>query len=189
MKAVIKKDLLHLFSRTIEIMAQKDKTDLEELKDLSEHAIEDVAVHKDMDLVSITVLIYSIYKIFPDISDEHYKDLYLEMQRAQQQLEQNNMGRYNQEVKVLFDLVRNANAKIKVHLNDVMHAARIKKSASLLSKGLSIGQAAGIMGLSNWDLQQYIGRTVYYNEHKECTPCESRVDLAFKLFGVSRNRF
>jgi len=186
MKAVIKKDLLHLLSKAVEITAQRDNTDLEELKDLSEHAIEDVAVHKDLDLVSVTVLIYSLYKIFPDISEEHYKDIFLEMKKAQQQLEQNNMGRYNQEIKVLFDLVRGANAKIKVHLEDVMHAARIKKSASLLSKGLSIGQAAGIMGLSNWDLQQYVGKTTYFSGHKECTPCAARMDTAFKWFGVVR---
>lgn len=187
MKAVIKKDILYLLSKTIAILDRKDTKDLEELKTLSEHAIEDVAVHKDIDLVSITLLIYSIYKVFPDIGEEHYKDILTELKKIQQQLAQNNLGRYNQEVKLLYEIIKNANAKIKTYLEDVMHAARIKKSASLLRKGLSIGQAAGIMGLSNWDLQQYVGKTTYLTEHKECTPCASRLDLAFSLFGAVKS--
>ena len=74
--------------------------------------------------------------------------------------------------------------QIKEHFNDVMVAARIKKSASLLSKGLSIGQAAGLMGLSNWDLQQYAGHSTTYEEHKEKLPAVKRLRTALKLFGM-----
>lgn len=184
MKGVIKKDLLHILTRAAEILERKDPSDLEELKALSDQAIEDVAVHKDIDLISATVLIYSIYKILPDLKEEDYKDLLVEFKRSLSNLQQNQLGRYNQNIKTLYDLIRKSNAKVKIHLQDVMHAARIKKSASLLRKGLSIGQAAGLMGLSNWDLQQYIGGTTMIDLKKESFSVNKRVNLALQIFGV-----
>jgi hypothetical protein len=65
-----------------------------------------------------------------------------------------------------------------------MHAARIKKSASLLRKGLSVGQAAGIMGLSNWDLQQYVGHTTDQEHPSETVDPILRVRNALAIFGV-----
>ncbi|MEK6809961.1 MAG: hypothetical protein AABY40_04760, partial [Nanoarchaeota archaeon] len=59
------------------------------------------------------------------------------------------------------------------------------KSAALFEKGLSIGQAAGLMGLSNWDLQAYAGKTTALDQHEESIPATKRVSTALKLFGVS----
>ncbi|MEK6938521.1 MAG: hypothetical protein AABX04_05735 [Nanoarchaeota archaeon] len=185
MKGVIKKDLLLILSKTIDILKTKDSSDIEELKNLSEQAIEDVAVHKDIDLISATVLVYSIYKVLPEIKEEDYKDLMVELESALSNLQQNQLGRYNQKIKSLYDILRRDNSDVKMHLQDVMHAARIKKSASLLKKGLSIGQAAGLMGLSNWDLQQYVGGTTLLGQHKEIYPANKRLGLALKLFGVT----
>ncbi|MFA6461934.1 MAG: hypothetical protein WCV90_06730 [Candidatus Woesearchaeota archaeon] len=184
MKGVIKKDLLQLLTRVIDILQTKETKDLEELKNLSEQAIEDVAVQKDLDLVSLTVLIYSIYKILPEIKEENYKDIVVELNHALQNLQQSQYGRYNQSIKSLYTVISRENAKVKVHLQDVMQAARIKKSASLLRKGLSIGQAAGLMGLSNWDLQQYVGGTTMLDLHKEILPVNKRMDWALQIFGV-----
>ena len=66
-----------------------------------------------------------------------------------------------------------------------MDAAKIKKSALLLQKGLSIGQAAGLMGLTNWDLQEYAGKTTSTEGHNESLPAKKRFINALKIFGVS----
>jgi len=54
----------------------------------------------------------------------------------------------------------------------------------LLQHGLSIGQAAGLMGLSNWDLQQYVGKTVFMDQHREQFPAKKRFRLALDIFGI-----
>ena len=63
MKAVIKKEIIYDLTKAIEILETKEDKDIEELQELSNHSIEDVAIHKDLDIISITVLIYSIYKV------------------------------------------------------------------------------------------------------------------------------
>jgi len=74
--------------------------------------------------------------------------------------------------------------QVKEHLQDVMQAARIKKGTALLEKGLSVGQAAGLMGLSNWDLQQYAAKTTALRFEAETLPAKERMKLAFSMFGV-----
>ncbi len=184
MKEVLKKDILNILDKTISILEVREHKDFEELKLLSDQAVESVALHKDLDVISITVLVYSIYKIAKDMLPQNYKDLLTELKSTKKYLEKNQFRNYNNSIKTLFNIVRRSNTKVKEHLEDVMHAARIKKSAVLLTKGLSIGQAAGLMGLSNWDLQQYAGRTTSLEQHKEAVPATKRMMTALKIFGV-----
>jgi hypothetical protein len=184
MKDVIKKELLNDINQTIEILNKREDKDIEELKELSGHSIEDVALHKDLDLVSVSVLIYSLYKIVHSMPEKDYQDLVKELQNARKYLQNNGFGRYNKSIKTLFKIVKKSDAKVKQHLDDVMTAARIKKSSELLKKGLSIGQAAGIMGLTNWDLQDYVGKTNFLDIKQGDVSVNKRLTNAFNLFGV-----
>ena len=185
MEEAIKKEILYDLTQAIAILEKRETKDVEELRVLSDHGIEDVAVHKNLDLISLTVLIYSLYKIIASIPDRDYQSIIKELQNAKSSLEKNQLGKYNSSIKNLFQLVRKSNAKVKVHLQDVMEAAKIKKSAALFEKGLSIGQAAGLMGLSNWDLQAYAGKTMALEQHEESIPAAKRVATALKIFEVS----
>lgn len=171
--------------KALRILQEREATDVEELKNLSDHAIEDIALQKDLELVSVTVLLYSLYKIINDIDAQNYNGIVTEMKAAKSGLEQKDLGKYNRGIKKLYELVRRGDSKIKEHLDDVMQAARIKKGTSLLQRGLSIGQAAGLMGLSNWDLQPYAGKTMVLDQHDETFPAQKRVTAALKLFGIN----
>lgn len=184
MKEEIKKEILYDLRETIKILERPEKKDAEELKLLSDHAIEDVAVHKDLDMISITVLIYSIYKVINCLQKENYESMMTELKNAETALENEDFSKYNRSIKLLYNAINRCSAKVKEHLQDVMHAARIKKGTALLQKGLSIGQAAGLMGLSNWDLQQYAARTTAFEGHQEKVLAKKRVIFAMKLFGV-----
>ena len=184
MKEAIKKEILHDISKAITILQVREAKDLRELKELSDHAIEDVAVEKDLDLISITVLIYSIYKVLESLPDVDYSNIIDQLQEAADVLQRGNLGAYNKSIKQLYDIIRKSDAKVKVHFQDVMDAARIKKGTTLLEHGLSMGQAAGLMGLSNWDLQEYASKTTALDVHDEGFPAKKRLQLAFKLFGV-----
>lgn len=185
MKDVVKSEIIKDLNKAIHILQQRKQMNVESMKQLSDEAIEDVALHKDLDVVSITVLFYSIYKVVDCLDDESFDYLIKGMTNARDALQANSFGRYNKSIKNMFVTVRGCNAKVKEHFEDVMDAARIKKGAVLLQKGLSLGQAAGLMGLSNWDLQEYAGRTVILGAHVEKVQAKKRLLTAFKLFGVN----
>ena len=184
MKEVVRKDILDLLNHSIEILKVKKEDNIEKLKSLSNKGVESVALYKDMDLISVTVLIYSLYKTVTCISPSDYQYLLKNMEKAKNNLANRNFRLYNKSIKLMFKIIHKCNAKVKIHLDDVLHAARVKKSAVLLSKGLSIGQAAGLMGLSNWDLQKYAGKTTAYEHHHEAVRADQRLMNAYKMFGV-----
>lgn len=184
MKEDIRKEIMNDLQGAVSILEQREDKDIEELKILSDHAIEDIAVQKDLELVSVTVLLYSIYKVISCMQASSYDQLLQELGTAKTSLEQRNLGKYNSSIKKSYEIIRTCDTKVKEHLNDVMHAARIKKGATLLQRGLSIGQAAGLMGLSNWDLQQYAGKTTALDQHTEKIPADERLKKALQLFGV-----
>ena len=184
MKEVVRKEIVKDLIQAQEILNKKDSSISLQLKELSDHAIEDVALQKDLDLISVTVLIYSLGKVIQRMPPEEIKDLSVEIGFAIKFLKENSYSRYNKAVKSMFNIIRKSDAKVKLHLQDVMQAAKIKKGAILLGKGLSIGQAAGLMGLSNWDLQSYAGKTTMLEFGKETVKEGHRLNLAISLFGA-----
>tara|TARA_Y100000310_G_scaffold276505_1_gene293691 strand:- start:461 stop:1021 length:561 start_codon:yes stop_codon:yes gene_type:complete len=186
MKEVVRKDILGFLEEAVEILQVRKPDDPKELKTLSNKVVESVALQKDLDLISVSVLIYSIYKILPCIQPQDYSDVVKKLSAAKNSLKQNNFSVYNRNIKVLYNIVRKCNAQVKEHLQDIMQAARIKKGTVLLGRGLSLGQAAGLMGLSNWELQKYASNTPSYDSHTEKIHAHKRIANAFKIFGVSK---
>ena len=162
MKGVIKKELSYILSQLITIFEVKSDDVDDRLKELSDKEVEMIALYKDLDLISLNVLVYSLYKTIKCIPPTDQALILKQLNLAKNGLKADNLTRYNRSIRKLFETVRGCNAKVKEHLDDVMHATRIKKGTTLLQKGLSIGQAAGLMGLSNWDLQQYAGKSFIF---------------------------
>jgi len=184
MKEEVRQEILHDLGEAKGILERHDPAEYEELKNLSEHAIEGVAAHKDLDLITVTVLLYSFYKMASTLSQPDCQKFCKELGTAINSLKSNNLGLYNAKIKTLYRLVTASHGKVKEHLQDVMHAARIKKGTALLERGLSIGQAAGLMGLSNWDLQEYAGKTMSLHHHEEGVEVKKRLKQTMLIFQV-----
>ncbi len=184
MKEAIRREIIYDLQESIRILEKPEESDIEELKKLSDHSIEDVAVHKDLDVISVTVLIYSLYKIIPSLSKDNYSQVLNLLGEASKSIQGKNFGQYNQSIKNLFTIVEQKGSGVREHLSTVMQAARIKKGTVLLQHGLSIGQAAGLMGLSNWDLQQYAAKTTAYEPISQTLDIKKRWAVAAKIFGV-----
>ncbi len=184
MKEVVKKIIISTIDKVLKVLETEEKSGYAGLKQLSDEIIEDVALHKDLDLISMAVLVYSLYKVsdcaIPSIKDE----IYSKLRSSSKSLKENQFRGYNQNISKLYSLVRSCSPKIKEHLQDVMQAAKVKKGTVLLQKGLSIGQAAGLMGLSNWDLQQYAGGTSAIETTHEVVKATLRLKKALQIFGV-----
>ena len=182
MKEAVKKEILFDLQKTITILKEDGLQASEKLKKLSDHAIEHVALYKNLDSVSLTVLIYSLYKIYDSLTPQERTDIIADLEKARKALSTNFFGKYNSHIRRLFKTVKKQNVEIKEHLQDIMQAARIKKGTVLLEKGLSIGQAAGLMGISNWDLQKYAAKTPALTVHKEKIHAYKRQERALKIF-------
>jgi hypothetical protein len=182
MKEIVRKSLIKDIKRTFDILEHKEAKDVEELRKLSDHTIGDVALYKNLDAVSLAVLIYSIYKVLPCIKPEDYKDLVDNLKLSHKKLSDKKFGAYNRYLSKCFNVVKKCNAAVKTHINDVFHAAKLKKGSTLLAHGLSVSRAAEVMGISRWDLQEYTGKTRQFEFGPEKVRATKRIQMAMELF-------
>lgn len=182
MKEVIRKEIVYDLTQLQTILEKTN--DPEEIRKLSDHTIADVAAYKDLDTITITVLIYALYKIIPIVKPEDKEELHEHIIKAKQALDKKDFGSYNKHLRNTYEFIQSKGASLKEHLESVMQAARVKKGTILLEHGLTIGQAAGLMGLSNWDLQEYASKTAAIEITKETMLTSKRLKIAYKLFNI-----
>ena len=118
------------------------------------------------------------------MNEEDYKELLSKIKLARKALKDHKYRIYNQNIRKSFTIIKKSTPKVKQHLQSVLQAARIKKGTVLLQKGLSLGQASGLMGLSNWDLQEYASKTTYVEQGHEVISANTRLKKALQMFGV-----
>ncbi len=183
MKDVARKSLIKDIGKTIQILQSKTSTINEELKDLSDHTIQDVALYKNMDAVSLAVLIYAISKVHRCVvGKKHEGDIILELQKAQKALQNKKFGSYNKSLAKAFDVVEKCGGEMKKYVRDVVYASKIKKGVTLIEKGVSVRRAASVIGISEWDLLSYTGRSHSVEEKHEKVPAKKRVTKAIEMF-------
>ncbi len=182
MKGVVLKSLVKDLRKAVTILEAKSEHSAQELKKLSDHTIEDVALYKNLDAVSLAVFIYSLHKTVHCLDDANHALLLKEMKKAANKLDERNLGAYNQGLKRAFAIVKKCNAEIKTHVQDVFHAAKINKGTTLLEHGLSIARAAQVMGISRWELTEYVGKRRVLQEAHEKFSVTKRMQHALSLF-------
>lgn len=190
MNEEIRRHLLETLAQAAEILQKREEGDINHLKELSDHTITDASLYQDIDAVSVAIITYSLFKIVRDFSEKDYQRVYQELRSAQDSLQKKDYPRYNQSIKNLFSVIRSCEGKIcktdrsREYAQEVFHAARIKKGLSIFKHGLSIGKAAEIMGISSWDLMDYIGKTKVSEEYSETLSSKKRLASALQLFST-----
>lgn len=175
MNKIIKKDILSIISKTIEILKVKEEKDVIELKYLSNHTIHNASIFQDEDSVSIAILIYSLSKsIERKLGELNLKPILDLLSSSSNYLKKDNIDEYRKTIKKLFSLISKIDAKLKLYIEEVIKQAQIKKGSQLYRHGISLARAAEILGISQWELMNYIG-------HTKITDFESRSDIESRL--------
>ena len=123
MKEAMRQSLMKDISHTITILERNNATAAKELKILSEHVIGDVALYKNVDAVTLAILIYSIYKSILCISANKHQEMVDELKTLSSNIKQKKFTKYNESMKRLFEMLRSCNSELKTHIQDVFYAA------------------------------------------------------------------
>ncbi|MBL7054948.1 hypothetical protein ISS05_04290 [Candidatus Woesearchaeota archaeon] len=172
MNQTIKKDILSILSDTITILRDKETVDL---KELSNHTIHNASIFQDEDSVSIAILIYSLSKVIerkPGKLD--FKLLSNLLNLAWGYLKKDDTAEYRKSIKKLFNLISKIDSRLKLYMEEVIRQAQIKKGSQLYRHGISLARASEILGISQWELMNYIG-------HTKITEIEAKADIRSRL--------
>ncbi len=180
MRDVLKKDILEVLDEALKSLQAEDHHALSEL---SNHVVHDASIFQDDDSVSFAVIIYALSKIVQRCCDEKIPvpQVASLLQEAKDALELDKEDVYRSVIKRIFEEVKKLDEKIALYITEVINQARIKKASKMTEHGISIARTAEILGLSQWELQDYLGKT-QISEHELGVPVKHRLNTARSWF-------
>ena len=179
----IREDALKIVERVIEILQLKDDKDILELKDLSDHTIHNASIFQDECSVSLAVLVYALSKImdkYPQDSPE-YKEILNLFILEKKHLNNDDEQSFHEAIKKLLSIISKVDSKIDMYVQEVINHAQIKKGSRLCEHGVSCAQSADVLGISQWDLMDYLGKTKIV-EYAPGIDIKNRIKFARRLF-------
>jgi len=158
MRDIVKKDILEVLDEAIKSLQAEDH---HALLELSNHVIHDASIFQDDDSVSFAVIIYAISKIVHRCYVEKIPapKIVPLLQEAKDALELGKEDVYRAVVRRIFDEVKRLDEKTGLYITEVLDQARIKKASRVTEHGISLARTAELLGISQWELQSYFGKT------------------------------
>ncbi len=182
MDGVVKRDILKVLADLVGILEVEEEGDAAELRELSNHTIHNASIFQDEDSVSIAILIYSLSKVIERKEGRvNYRVLLKIAIDAKKNLEGNNIDEYRRAIRKIFDFISTIDTKLKLYIEEVINQAQIKKGSKLYAHGISMARAAEILGVSQWELMFYIGKTKL-TDIKGGVKVKERLNYARSLF-------
>ena len=183
MRENIRADLLRMLRDAITAIKAENYSALAEL---SNHSIHNASIYKDADSLSTAVLLYTLSKILARCKMQQPGESFCiaiagELGKAITALERDDEGGYHTRVRSIFEAIAKLDSKLKLYMTEVITQAQIKKGSRLYEHGFSLSHAAALLGITQWELQSYIGHTAL-TELPEGVKVQDRLKFARELF-------
>lgn len=161
------------------------------LKDLSNQSVHDTTIIQDEHTISLAVIIYSLSKFYERKlhyetmkgGDKFYNDCLKSLENAKDMIQRNDLIDFENEIKNYLKMLSKTEGKLNMYIKDVIEKAKINKASRLYEHGLSVGRTADILGISSYELMEYIGKT-YIADVKEnkTLNVKKRLETARRIF-------
>jgi hypothetical protein len=182
MEEKVKRDLLAVLRSTLHVLEQPQPNVIA-LKDISNRIIHNASIFQDEHSVSVAILIYSLSKIIPRVKGKFdYSKIKNLISLAIEYLEDDNVENYHDFIKKIFAIVSKTDMRFRTHIQEVINQASINKGSRLYEHGISASKTSGILGISLWDLYNYIGATNIPDIDKEISSVKDRLNFTRGLF-------
>ena len=179
---IVKRDVIAVLSELASILKTKDDADFVEIKELSNHIIHNASVFQDEDSISVAVLIYSLSKILDRNHDLDYGKILAMVNSALANLKNGNEDSYRKSIMNIFNFIKTIDKKIGLYVNEVINQAQIKKGCKLCEHGVSVARASEVMGISQWELMHYLGKTNVADRYDKPVNAAKRLKIARGIF-------
>lgn len=154
----------------IDILEKAKKAIREEdsvaIKDLSSRTLHTSAIYQDPDNINVAVILYALSKViertrYHEMSgwgkfEKAYEDA---LENALIALKKNDIDAYRDQIERIKDAVSGLSGKLKGYIAEVFRKAKINKASRIYEHGISRERAAKILGVSLWELNDYVGKT------------------------------
>jgi len=185
MQSGFKDHLLEILTRLLKAVKTNN---IREIKDLSNQTIHSLTIFQDELSRDIAVISYSLYKILSrsDYQQEKgwnkfYEHLIKHLTLAKEYIKNGQEQEYTKEINRIQEEIKVLKPDLQNEINNVFESSKIAKASRITEHGVSLGQAAKTLNTSQWDVQQYTGKTGI-SEKARIKDVKKRLEFAKSLF-------
>lgn len=160
------------------------------LKELSNQTIHSATCFQDAGYTLTAVIVYSLSKIIDrqDYNkiknwDELIRRFISFIDLSIKALQEDNIPAFESHLVRAKNALAGISGNLKPYIEEVLRKAAINKAGKLYEHGLSLGQTAKILGITQWELSSYAGeaRNVL-SGYNESLTTKKRAEMALEFF-------
>ena len=159
------------------------------IKNLSNQTINTASLTQDPDNIAVAVVVYSLNKI---LEREHYKQypewekihkiIIYSLECSIEDLEKNDLKDFRKDFENIRSCIKKISGKLREYIQDVFRKAQINKASRIYEHGISIGRTAELLGISRFELMDYVGKTYIADVGGITISVRKRIQIARGLF-------
>jgi len=173
-----------------ETRAALEKNDSFNLRGLSNQTINTASLAQDPDNIAVAVIVYSLSKIVERLDyrqlpgwKKFYSNILLYLDKSIKDIENKDYIRFREDFKGIRGSIENLSGKLKKYVKEVFRNADVSKASRIYEHGISMEQTASLLGISQYELAEYAGKTGIPDVPENYTrDTKSRVKIAMEMF-------
>ncbi len=168
-----------------------EKGDSTKMRALSNQTINTASLTQDPDNIAVAVMIYSLSKIIEREDyrglegwDIFYKLFISALDRAILDIEKKDDEKFRKDFEMIRKSINKISGKLRKYIEEVFRQAEINKASRIHEHGLSMEQTANLLGVTMYELAEYVGKTGISDVPQSRTmSVRDRIKLAVEFFG------
>lgn len=161
-----KKEVRHLVEVLSSIQRALEQSDSFELHQLSDQIIHMASIHQHTDIITIGVITYSLHKlvtkkdrISPKEWNSFVKKFNGEINQTIRALEEQDINEFARHLDHAKELLETSGGKkMSENVHEILKKASINKATKVYEHGISLSRTAHLLGLTQWELLEYVGQ-------------------------------
>lgn len=166
------------------------ENDAAKLRDLSNQTIHSASVHQDTGNISLAVIIYTLSKILERKDNLRISNFEIFSKKlngfltlAVTALLEKRDDVYLEHLERVRKTINSISINLKPYVEEVMRKASINKASKIYEHGISMGQTAKLLGITQWDLSEYAGQTSVADLNYSSTlDTRKRIEMVMEFF-------
>ena len=165
--------------------------DSTKMRSLSDQTINTASLTQDSDNIAVAVMVYSLSKI---IEREDYRSLdgweifyrlfSSALDRAIKDVEDNDIEKFRKDFEMMRKAINKISGKLRKYIEEVFTQAEINKASRIHAHGMSMEQTAQLLGITMYDLAEYVGKTgISEAPEGKTMGVKDRIEMAVRFFG------
>jgi len=161
------------------------------MRSLSNQTINTASLTQDPDNIAVAVMIYSLSKI---IEREDYRGLKgweifhklftSALDKSIIDIEKKDEEKFRKDFEMIRKAINKVSGKLRKYVEEVFRQAEINKASRIHEHGLSMEQTANLLGITMYELAEYVGKTGISEVPENKTwSVHERIKLAMRFFG------